>query len=615
MRKLSLFIERNLLVTFIILLWLKTVIVSFTSFQLPLYSWLDVFIVFVNPIGIIMLMFGLSFFWRKQLSPVTLLIIYVLMLGLLYANVLYYRFYIDFVTVSVFLQLNNVGGLGPSTVELFSPFDILLFIDIVVIGYIVFKMKKQKQQPVVPNKKKYAFTGLAFIVMTFATALIQNPHLLQTGYDREELVQSLGLYNYQLINLADGVKAPITKAFADETDVQEVQSYMKGNGEEESFPEFGIAEGKNIVFISLESTQNFVINLKVNGEEVTPFLNELIRDSFYFNNIYDQAAQGKTSDAEFMINTGLYPLPSGSVFVRRPNNQFQSLPHILRENDGYTAAAFHGNDASFWNRDEMYQSLGFDTFFSKKDYDVTEENSVNYGIKDIPFFEQSMDNLSELSEPYLANFLTLTNHFPFLLEEEDQMISPANTSVGVVNRYITTVRYEDQALQRFFELLKAKGMYEDTIFVIYGDHYGISQKYEAGVHELLGQKETALNHLELQKVPVIIHVPHQKGKTIETVGGAIDIHATILELMGIRDSEQMNFSRNLFTRDNEAPVVFRDGSIVTKDYAYLNGRCFDKQTKKAVSANKCTTHLETARNELHASDQIILGDLFRFMGK
>ncbi|WP_077704831.1 LTA synthase family protein [Virgibacillus dokdonensis] len=615
MRKLTLLIERNVLMTLIILLWLKSVIISFTTFQLPLYSWFDIMVVFINPIGIIMIMFGISFLWRKRLSPLMLFIIYLLLLGLLYANVLYYRFYIDFVTVSVLLQLNNVGGLGPSTVELFSPLDTLLFVDVAVIGYVIFKMNRKKNHPVVPNKKRYAFTGVGLLVFTLAIALIQNPFLLQTDYDREELVKSLGLYNYQLINIANGVKSPVMKAFADEADVKEVQSYIQGKEEKDSFQEFGIAKGKNVVFISLESTQNFVVNQKVNGKEITPFLNELIQDSFYFNNIYDQAAQGKTSDAEFMINTGLYPLPSGSVFVRRPNNEFQSLPHILREANGYTAAAFHGNDASFWNRDDMYQSLGFDRFFSKKDYHVTEENSVNYGLKDIPFFEQSMEKLLHLSEPYMASFLTLTNHFPFLLEEEDQSISPANTSVGVVNRYVTTVRYEDEALKRFFELVKEKDMYEDTVFVIYGDHYGISQKYEAGVYELLGQEDTEMSHLELQKVPVIIHVPGQEGKKIETVGGTIDIHATVSELMGVRDKEQINFSRNLFTRGNEAPVVFRDGSIVTGKYAYVNGRCYDKHKQQVVKSNTCTDYLETARNELYASDQIILGDLFRFIGK
>ncbi|MFP3340138.1 hypothetical protein R0J91_19325, partial [Micrococcus sp. SIMBA_131] len=73
----------------------------------------------------------------------------------------------------------------------------------------------------------------------------------------------------------------------------------------------GIANGKNLILISLESTQAFMLNGSVNGEEATPFLNKLKEDSFFFPNFYHQTAQGKTSDAEFMIDSSLYPLSGG----------------------------------------------------------------------------------------------------------------------------------------------------------------------------------------------------------------------------------------------------------------------------------------------------------------
>src|SRR5690606_12396239 len=101
----------------------------------------------------------------------------------------------------------------------------------------------------------------------------------------------------------------------------------------------------------------------------------------------------------------------------------------------------------------------------KADYMVSAENSVNYGIKDIPFFQQSIQHLEELQKPFYARFITLTNHFPFLLEEEDQFISEANTSETVVNRYVTTVRYQDEAIKTFFQDLKKSGLYENTMFV------------------------------------------------------------------------------------------------------------------------------------------------------
>ncbi|MBR3119560.1 LTA synthase family protein [Oceanobacillus profundus] len=610
MRKIKILLSNHIIASAIIFLWLKTVLVMVFGFSLSFISWLDIILLFVSPIGTLMLFIGFSFLFSKKVHPLGLMVIYILITGLLYANLLYYRFYIDFVTVSVLLQLNNVGGLGASTLELFSPFDILLFIDIFVVAFVLFS--KRKKQINMPNKRKYGLASIGIIVLTVIIGMMQNQYLFKTAYDREGLVQSLGLYNYQVVNMIFGAMAPIEKAFSDEVDANTVSSYLKKE-ERKQTELFGIAEGKNVIMISMESTQNFVVNEKVNGEEITPFLNDLIQDSFYFSNIYDQTAQGKTSDAEFMIDTGLYPLPSGSVFVRRPKNEFESLPNILQEYSGYKAYTFHGNDAGFWNRKQMYDNFGYEHFFAKENYDVTEENSINYGIKDIAFFEQSMEDLISLPEPYLAKFITLTNHFPFLLEEEDQLIELAETGVDVVNRYVATVRYQDRALERFFEMVKEEGLYENTIFVIFGDHYGISKKYEAGVHELLGQDNTPLNHLELQQIPVVIHVPGQQGETIEANGGEIDIRATLLHLLGVPTENRLSFSRDLFTRAADMPVVFRNGDMIAESYAFTNNVCYERDSKKKVSNKNCSSYLKTAREELEQSDNIIFGDLFRFI--
>ncbi|MDR4145093.1 sulfatase-like hydrolase/transferase, partial [Bacillus paranthracis] len=164
---------------------------------------------------------------------------------------------------------------------------------------------------------------------------------------------------------------------------------------------FGVAKGKNVIYVSLESLQSFIINYKLNGEEVTPFLNSLIKDdnTFYFDNFFHQTGQGKTSDAEFMMENSLYGMSQGAVFVNKAQNTLQSAPAILK-GEGYTSAAFHGNYKTFWNRNEMYKTIGYDKFFDAEYYDMSEENTKNYGMKDIPFFEQSMPLLEGLKQPF-----------------------------------------------------------------------------------------------------------------------------------------------------------------------------------------------------------------------
>lgn len=602
-------IRLTLLVTGI--LCLKTVIICFVGFKLPVQSFFDVVLILTGSIGSLLLVMGFSFYFGEKVNRFVLFGFMVLGTGILYGDLLYYRFYNDFVSAPILFQFANVGGLGASTVELMSPWDVFLFLDLPLIAWLLLRTKDGLTVPK-GIKRKYVAFGVALIVLTVSLGLVKSVHLFSDSYDREQVVKSLGPLNYHVYDIALGLAAPLQRLTMTETKAHASIEYLQQEdpGRTELF---GIAEGKNIVFISLESMQDFVINQQVNGEEVTPFLNELIKESFYFNQVYDQTAQGKTSDAEFMVDTSLYPLASGSVFVRRPDNTFHSLPHILQEEGDYYAATFHGNVDTFWNRDVMYESLGYDRFFSKDDYTVTEANSVNYGLKDIPFFKQSATFMQNLPEPYYTKFLTLTNHFPFLLEEDDLFIDPADTEEDVVNRYITTVRYLDESLETFFATLKEEGMYEDTIFVLAGDHYGISEKYEDGLNELLGTEATVESRMKHQQIPLIIHIPGQTGETISTPGGAIDIRPTLLHLMGINAENRYAFGHNLFTRDSAHPVIFRDGSFISDDHVYKDNVCYSKDSGAAIDEEACGPDLEVVRKELKLSDKIIYGDLLRFV--
>jgi lipoteichoic acid synthase len=601
----------KLIGTLLLLLWIKTMIVMLVGFNISIHSFLDLCLLLINSIGSLMIALGFSFYFTKKIHAFTLFLATVITTGILYADLLYFRFYTDFVTLPILFQFKNVGGIGPSTFELMSPWDVLLFADIFIIGWY---LNKRRRMPTFTSREKlnYFSVSLALVLLTVAVGLIKTPYLFQEAYDREQMVTAIGPYNYHVYDTGYALGVNLNPLVASKTDTNSPLNYTKTKKNDQS-DLFGIAEGKNVILISMESTQNFVINKKVEGKEITPFLNSLVKDSFYFDQIYDQTAQGKTSDSEFMIDTGLYPLASGSVFVRNPENKFKGMPHILKNKDDYYSAVFHGNDASFWNRDVMYDSLGYDRFYSKQDYEVTEENSVNYGIKDIPFFDQSISFLQDLPRPFYTRFITLTNHFPFLLEEKDQFIPQASTEVDVVNRYVTTVRYEDEAIKRFFEKIKEKGIYDDSIFVMYGDHYGISEKYESGVLELMNMEDTPLNHMKLQQVPLIIHVPGTEGKTLSSIGGEVDIRPTILHLLGIESKENLSFGHNLFTRVENHPVIFRDGGFVTEKLVYKDNVCYSRKNGEPLLDNQCKPYKEISRKELGLSDDIIYGDLLRFL--
>ncbi|HEY4553741.1 MAG TPA: LTA synthase family protein [Bacillaceae bacterium] len=603
---------RFLYLSGVFFLWLKMLILYKAVFQISAQSLAEELAMALSSFASAALLLGIGMLFKDRSKVKAILIIHFLLSFLLFGNVLYYRFYIDFITVPVLLQFQNVGGLSQSTLELIKLPDLLLFADAALMIIIA----RKKWRPFAGWQQSRWLGGKTFAVLiafSLAASVLVNPGFWHKSYDRELIVKSLGLFHYHLYDLFLYSKASVNRVMADDTEVREISRYasskQKHAGESDLH---GIARGKNVIVIFLESTQSFVIDRKINNEEVTPFLNQLKEESLYFPNFYHQTAQGKTSDAEFILDNSLYPLPGGSVFVRRPMNVYHSLPKILNGH-GYYAASFHGNDAQFWNRSNMYETLGYDRFFSKEYYDVTQENSVNYGLKDIPFFEQSIPYLNSLPQPFYAKFLTLTNHFPFLLNPEDQFISEAQTEQGLVNRYFTTVRYQDEAVKTFFDQIKGTDLYENSIFILFGDHYGISKSYNEALGQVLGKEVAVKEHVDLQKVPLIIHIPGLEGKQIDSVGGQVDLRPTILDLMGIEEPENSAFfGTSLLAGNRQNLVIFRDGTFVTSKYLYSEGACLSKKTGEKVKRNKCTPYFDQVQNELNYSDKVIFGDLLRF---
>jgi uncharacterized sulfatase len=274
----------------------------------------------------------------------------------------------------------------------------------------------------------------------------------------------------------------------------------------------------------------------------------------------------------------------------------------------------HGNNKTFWNRDQMYQTMGYERFFSAEDYNIDEGNSVGWGLKDIPFFEQSVDKLRALPHPFYAKLITLTNHHPFTLKKEDRLLPPFDANSKTLNHYFDTVRYMDEAVKDFFKAVKTAGLYDNSVFILYGDHYGIARKHGKAMAKFLGkEKLTSLDHEQLQRVPLIIHIPGVKGRTISTVSGQIDLKPTILHLLGNDTVQGLGFGHDLFALNKPQFAVLRDGSFVTDRYIFTGNKCYSILEGTKTDKARCEPFREEAQKQLRFSDQIIYGDLNRFL--
>ncbi|MFD1037060.1 LTA synthase family protein [Virgibacillus byunsanensis] len=604
-----------------VLFWIKTYVIYKAEFSLGVNNGMQEFLLFVNPISSGLIFLGLALFAKGKRAGIWIIIIDSILTFLMYANVVFYRFNSDFITIPTLMQTSNFGSVGGSIADLTKVHDLLYTLDILLLLVLFIKLRSNWSMERMQLRKPLVIlcTGVIAFTINLGLAEADRPQLLERTFDRNYVVKYLGTYNFIIYDAIQSAQSSTQRVLADSDDITVVENYTKNKFAEPNEEYFGKGKGKNVIKIHLESFQSFLIDYELHGEEVTPFINSLVNDKSkdftYFDNFFHQTEQGKTADAELTTDTSLYGLPQGAAFVTNGDNTFQALPAILNQQQGHTSAVFHGDDKSFWNRDEVYKYMGIDEFYDSSYYDMSYGNVINYGLKDKPFFEESMPILEDMEEPFYAHMMTLTHHHPYLIDEEDATIEPAGTGDGSVDRYFQTARYLDESLEQFFKDLKESGLYEDSIIMIYGDHYGISDNHNRAMSEIIGEEITPKKNADLQRVPFIIRVPGMEGQgTNHEYSSLIDVMPTMLHLMGIDAQDYIQFGTDMFSEDHKGFVPFRSGEFMTEDYSYVNDTFYDSETDEEIEepTEEMKKQKEQVMHELELSDQVLLGDLLRF---
>lgn len=598
---------------------LKTYFSYYVDFSLGVKGLVQNLILLMNPYSLIALVLSVFLFFKGKKAFWFIFIGGFLLTFLLYANVVYFRFFSDFLTFSTLNQAGNVESMGGAVSASFKWYDFVYFIDtIIYLAILIFKRKwldnrafSKKFVPVVMA------TSVALFFLNLAFAETDRPELLTRTFDHKYLVKYLGPYNFTVYDGVKTIENNQQKALASEDDLTKVLNYTKQKRTEPNPEYYGAAKKKNIIKIHLESFQTFLINKKVNGKEVTPFLNKLSsgnQDFTYFPNFFHQTGQGKTSDSEFTMDNSLYGLPQGSAYSLKGDNTYQSLPAILDQKQGYTSNVMHGDYKTFWNRDQVYKHFGIDNFYDATYYDMSDDNIVNLGLKDKPFFKASADYQSKMKKPFYSHLITLTNHYPFTLDEEDASIDKPNTGDSTVDGYIQTAHYLDQALEEYITDLKKKGLYDNSVIMIYGDHYGISENHNNAMEKLLGEKITPAKFTDLNRTGFWLKVPGKSGGVNKEYAGQMDVMPTLLHLVCIDSKNYLMFGSDMFSKQHNNVVPFRNGDFITEDYKYVNGKIYSNKdnellTEKPKDFDKNKKQVE---KDLEMSDSVLNGDLFRF---
>lgn len=607
------------------------------DFNLDLSGPYQFFIALINPLPIALLLIGLALYVKNtRLFYILAISIYLILFGWLFSNAVYYREFSDYISISTMMATSSVSaGLGEAALKLFRVWDVVYFLDFIALILAFQRKKIPYDHQAFEKKTSLAIT--AFSVLFFSCNLflaeIDRPELLTRGFSNTYIVRALGLPAFLAYNANQTYSAEKDRSDATAADLEPVQTYIQEHYAQPNEHYFGIAKGRNVIYLHLESLQQFIIDYKLNIDgteyEVTPFLNSLYHSNstLAFSNFFHQVKAGKTSDAETMMDTSLFGLNQGSFMVQYGGtNTQQAAPYLLNQLAGYSSAVFHGNSGSFWNRNNTYKQWGYNYFFDQSYFsELTPENSFQYGLNDKIMFADSIQYLELLQQPFYAKYITISNHYPYTtsLIGDDIGFPLAQTEDETINGYFATANYLDAAIKAFFDYLKASGLYEKSIIILYGDHYGISNSRNPDLAPLLGkdpQTWSEFDNAMLQRVPYMIVIPGMtQGQIIDTYGGEIDALPTLEHLLGIKADQFLQVGQDLLSKDHQQIVAFRtEDSFVTPKYTSYAGRIYYTESGLEITNPDQTTLAEieaireAVNKQLASSDAVQTGDLVRF---
>ncbi len=350
----------------------------------------------------------------------------------------------------------------------------------------------------------------------------------------------------------------------------------------------GVLKGKNLYVIQLESYNNFFINKTINEIEVTPNLNKLVKENYYFSNVMTSVGIGNTSDAEFSVMTGLYSTGDGSMYwgYNDYKYDFNTLPKLFNQQN-YKTTSYHGNVSIFYNRKIAHeQMLGFNMFKSKDEYSQlypeSENKSFYYNtwVNDEQMLKWGYeDALNEINKGnnFFSFEVLLQPHTPYSSSEITQYDWGKNINKSQLAYYLDNIKRNDEIIGNFIE--KAKVDLPNTLFVLYGDHGCTIQDEE--MRQYLNVSNSVSLRDKLNQIPVLF-IDNSKeiskmitkenfDKVSSLVKSERDIFRTIINLFDLYDKCDELFGVNMFSSEPSIAYEAKNVDFKTDDF-YANYR-------------------------------------------
>lgn len=484
----------------------------------------------------------------------TTLVIFFLLDGLLISNLMYFRTYFTAIPLDSYLLIDNLSDFTSSVFDSWRMVDLFFPLSTMAAGVLWWYNFHRKHETEQAVRCKGGFAFARYLVLIVLVALIPAVRLwsqngFKVAYERlqDAYLHTCNIPMYTIfgslyydytcdqIVYTPEIKARIDSWLARKTDCKSVLSPFNPKD--------------NCIIILAESLESWVLDKTVEGQEITPNLNRILKDTsvIYAPHVLSQVKGGRSIDAQLLMSSGLLPINSGPYSIKFPESYYPSIVKAFKEkHKNAKAYSLTIDKPMVWNQCIIAPVLGYDSLVSKNCFIQEEPVGSRNQVGDRAFLRQCLDKIQknevwDESGNTLVQCITYSGHNPFILPDSLKRVSFSPEVPEVLNNYMTMANYTDWAIGEFVAKIKADKRFDNTLVVIMGDHEALGTVRKELCNDPVGKDIVA----DKSFVPLIIlNAPFNMyyGKVM----GQVDVYPTLLDLLGLNDYWWKGLGESIF---------------------------------------------------------------------
>ena len=376
----------------------------------------------------------------------------------------------------------------------------------------------------------------------------------------------------------------------------------------------GLFEDKNLIVIMMESVNDIFIN-----EEMYPNFYKLLSSGYYFKNNYSPRNSCATGNNELSGMIGLYSIYNKCTANTYSNNIYPYSIFNLFNNKGYKTTSMHDYTEKYYQRREIHTNMGSGKYFDVDDLKLTYNTKDEEWASDEDFMKQVVNILKNYKEKdkFMTWLTTVTSHQPYgsstygdkyLYLFESEKYSDYNIKL---KRYMSKLKVLDDGLGVLLKGLEDQGKLDDTVIILYGDHYpyGLANNIlEDALSYSIDEK------YENERVPMVIWSNDLEATTYTEYTSYVNLLPTIANLFNLDYDTRYSTGQDLFSSDYQSITVFADGSW-KNEIAFYNASNdnITYYTNKEYTIDEIIKINESVNNKIKYSNLAIQHNYFNYL--